>query len=470
LQLVRIKNQVKGESIMSENISRRDFLSIVGASVSSISLLKGDNHKSSQDSPNIIWLMADDAGLQDFGCYGHPVLKTPNIDKLAREGVKFTQAFVTSPQCSPSRTSCFTGKYAHTMGTEDLHSPLPESEKVLPQYLKPRNYYTGNVGKLHLGKDAKDKFDFIMKDVDKWRKFLRERPKNRPFFLCLGYHEPHRPYKIKRNSKEYQKDDTVVPPYLPDKKRVRKDLARYYNQIHKLDTRVGKILQALEKRNLAENTIVLFWSDNGPPFPRAKGFLYDTGIATPLIIRWKEKLEPGIRRGLVSIVDFVPTMLDMVDIDIPDEIQGKSFYKHLKGENHSFRDYIFTERNWHDLDDHVRSVRTNRYKYIRNYYPDEPYTLPSDVFGSPTFKAMKKAWNNNNLPYRKRLLFKRKPREELYDLQNDPNEFYNLVNREGYQEIKYNLKKRVEKWEERTDDVPISKTKKDNYNPKKILK
>jgi len=415
--------------------------------------------------PNIMLLIADDAGWNDFGCYGNPSIRTPHIDRMAEQGVRFTNAFVTAPQCSPSRASIWTGKYAHSTGTEDLHSPLPEDEQILPDLLQSEHYYSGNVGKLHLGKAVRSQFDYYSRDVENWEKFLRNRPANRPFLLGIGFHEPHRPYLREKFRTGYAAEETLVPVYLPSVLQVQKDLARYYTEISRMDRRIGKLMAYLESENLTEKTLVIFFSDHGLPFPRAKGFLYDPGIRTPLIMQWQGTMEPGIRRGLTSLIDLAPTLLDLVGLDIPTDLQGQSFLPQLMDETAAGRSRIYSERNWHDLDDHIRSVRTPRYKYIRNYYPWEPYTLPADVYGSPTFKAMRKLRKAGELTEVERQIFLwPRPEEELYDLDNDPNEFHNLVGEAAYQEVLTRLRADAGSWENRTHDVSPAKRKPNRYD------
>jgi hypothetical protein len=176
----------------SVSISRRDFM--IGAAASMLmSPQVAQTHQ--KKMPNIVLIIADDASLGDFGCYGHPHIKTPNVDQLAIDGVRFRHAFVTSPQCSPSRTSIWTGKYAHSMGTEDLHTPLPRGQIIVSELLRQKGYYCGNAGKFHLGKNAEQMLDFLDNDIKTWRKFMDIRPKDKPFFLVQGFYDPHRPYE-----------------------------------------------------------------------------------------------------------------------------------------------------------------------------------------------------------------------------------------------------------------------------------
>ena len=452
--------KMKNEAI----ISRRKFLAATGAVIPAI--MAGSYASAKEEKkPNIVWLVADDAGWKDFGCYGHPTIRTPNIDKLAEEGVRFTHAFVTSPQCSPCRASMWTGKYAHSVGAEDLHAPLPKDQVILPELLKQKGYYSGNVCKLHLGKDAADKFDFIHQDIKAWQKFMDTRPKNRPFFLTLGFRDPHRPYQKGTFQPPHTKDDVIVPPYLPDTDEVREDLALYYDEISRMDAEIGDLLKRLKQEQIEEDTVVFFWSDNGQPFPRAKGTLYDAGIAEPLIVRWKANIAPGVRHGLASLVDITPTVLDIVGIKVPPDIQGRSMLPEIKSCKAPGRKYIFAERNWHDIDDHIRAVRNKRFKYIRNYFPKEPFCIPADAAASVTFQEMRKLRDAGTLTAEQMLMFRwPRPAEELYDLENDPDEFRNLADEAAYQTILQQLRRQLDKWIAETDDVPPEKRLPNKYD------
>ena len=446
-------------------IGRRDFLAVAGAAIPALIIGSYVWAKGAKREPNIVWLIADDAGWKDFGCYGHPTIRTPNIDKLAEEGVRFTHAFVTSPQCSPSRSSMWTGKYAHSMGTEDLHVSLPKDQVILPELLRQKGYYSGNVCKLHLGEDATDKFDFIHQDIKAWEEFMDTRPKDRPFFLTLGFTDPHRPYQKGSFEPAHTRDDVIVPPYLPDTDEVREDLALYYDEISRMDAEIGELLNRLEQEGLEKDTVVFFWSDNGQLFPRAKGTVYDAGIAEPLIVRWKANLTPGVRHGLASLVDITPTVLDIAGVKAPVDIQGRSMLPEIISEKAPGRDYIFAERNWHDIDDHVRTVRSKRFKYIRNYFPMEPFCIPADAAASITFQEMRALRDAGKLTAEQMLMFRwPRPAEELYDLENDSDEFRNLADEPAYQTVLGQLRRQLDKWIAQTNDVPPEKRLANKYD------
>jgi len=446
------------------SISRRNFLKFLGVAVPTLPMLSQIRTQSGS-LPNIVWLIADDAGWNDFGCYGHPTIRTPNVDELAQEGLRFENAFVTTPQCSPSRACFWTGKYAHSMRVEDLHEPLPVTETILPEMLQSLGYHTGNVGKLHLGNASRRKFDYVHRDVKAWQNFMGNRPQNRPFFLAVGFHDPHRPYPADTTENVYRKDEVVVPAYLPDTEQVRLDLSLYYSEITRMDRHIGEIVETLRSQGVGEETLILFWSDNGLPFPRAKGTLYDPGIGTPLIMRWPEILEPGIRTGLASAIDIVPTMLDLLDIDIPSDIQGQSMLTQMTDAEAAGRQYIFAERNWHDIDDHIRAVRTSRYKYIRNYYPREPFGFTADIIRSRSYQSMRRLRNAGQLTREQMLIFRYpRPEEELFDLEKDPNEFDNMAYNPAYEPVLNELRGTLDDWITWSNDVSPEKRKQNKYN------
>ncbi len=410
------------------------------------------------DRPNILWLIADDAGWEDLGCLGHPTLKTPHIDSLAERGLLFTQAFVTSPQCSPSRSTLWTGKYAHTMRTEDLHTPLPEDEPILSDRLKEQGYFVGNIGKLHLGPRARNRFDFYSPWATAWPRFFKQRPADKPFFLCVGYYEPHRPYALKLTRAGYPLEDVRLPPYLPDSEAIRTDFSRYYTAITTMDSKIGALLDYLRRQDLERSTLIVFVSDNGLPFPRAKGFLYDPGIRVPLIVSQPGTYSAGTREQLITLLDLAPTMAALLDMRIAKDTQGMSFAGVIEHSATPGREAIFAERNWHDLDDHSRAMRTTRYKYIRNEYFEEPMPFPSDIDHSPTLKWIRGALSQGLLPPEDRLpITGPRPPEELYDLETDPNEFRNLATCADQARVLQDMRDRLAQWSRETDDVTPEK-------------
>ncbi|UCH65265.1 MAG: sulfatase, partial [Ignavibacterium sp.] len=334
--------------------------------------------------PNFLILVADDAGYRDLGCYGNENIYTPNIDHLAKLGLKFNNAFLTTAQCSPSRISVLTGKYPHATGAEDLHMPLPNGETLVTTYLKKNNYYSGLLKKSHLGPNGDKQFDFYSEKLNDFELFL-DSANSQPFFMWVGFTDPHRPYEKGIIDKPQDPAKVFIPPYFVDNKQTRDDLADYYNEIMRMDKRIGDYFKALEQRDILNNTIIIFFSDNGAPFPREKGTVYDAGIKTPFIIVWQDKIETeSVYNGLISLVDLAPTILEIADVKVYDEMQGRSFYNILIDQSEPGRDYIFSERNWHNCDEHIRSVRSSKFKLIANSYINVPHGTAADITKSPT--------------------------------------------------------------------------------------
>ncbi len=408
-----------------------------------------------QNRPNILVLIADDAGWQDFGCYGNPVIRTPNIDRLAAGGLKAENAFLTTPQCSPSRISILTGKYPHQTGAEDLHVPLPDDEIILPTFLKESGYATGYLRKGHFGPNGHNQFDWYSNDLDDFTAFL-DSVETVPFFMWVGFTDPHRPYKKGVTDPPQDPGTVIVPPYLLDEPDTRSELADYYDHITRMDHQIGKYIDILQARDLLDNTLVIFFSDNGSPFPRAKGTLYDSGIKTPLIFFWPSRIRPGLTyQPLISVIDLAPTILDAVGNAIPAEMEGTTLIPVINNPALSGREFVYSERNWHNCDEHMRSIRSDRYKFISNAYTELPHGTPADITAGKSWKRLREAYDQGTLtPIQAMLFTVPRPAEELYDLHTDPDESRNLIDDAQYREVAAALRGQLRKWEGQTHDFP----------------
>lgn len=414
-----------------------------------------------QDAPpNFIVFVADDMGWNDAGAYGHPSIRTPNIDRLARDGMRFDRAFLTTSSCSPSRCSILTGRYPHATGAGELHLPLPASQVILTEPLRERGYYTAAAGKWHLGDPTRSKFDDVLaggpSGCEEWIDVLKNRPKGRPFFLWFAANDPHRPYRSTGTIPEaHTLKDVIVPPFLPDIEETRTDLARYYDEVSRLDGYVGEVLAELEAQGVAQNTCVIFMSDNGRPFPRCKTTLYDSGIRTPFIIRYPGVAEPGSTSGsIVSAVDIAPTILELAGAKPLATAQGRSFARLLTKPDHVIRTYAFAERNWHDFAARARSARSDRYLYIRNEYYDLTCTPPRDAVRSMTYQAMVRLHGKGRLRAKYSGTFiAPRPREELYDTQRDPYSLRNLAESSKHATTLIEHRGALDRWKEETADI-----------------
>ncbi|RUL88281.1 sulfatase family protein [Tautonia sociabilis] len=405
--------------------------------------------------PSIVVFLADDVSAGDFGCYGHPTIRTPNIDALAAGGLRFDNAFLTTSSCSPTRISVLTGKYPHATGAEDLHMTLPDHQVFVSSMLRRAGYHTGHMLKTHYGPAGNAQFDWYGKAVDQFPCFLDEAG-DRPFFLWVGFTDAHRPYQEGAIANPHTADDAVVPPFLADTPETRADLALYYDEIARMDGDIGRMVAELKARGRFDDTLVIFFADNGMPFPRAKGTLYDSGIATPLIASWPDRIPPGsTHSGLASVIDLAPTFLDIAGLRSPADLQGRSMLPVLDDPALPGLDAVFSERNWHNCDEHMRSIRTEQYKLIRNAYLDLPLGNPSDVSSCPSWDALLELKARGALsPSQAQLFQAPRPPVELYDVQADPAEFVNLASLPEYAAVVAELSGRLDDWIAATGDFP----------------
>ena len=327
--------------------------------------------------PNVLMVIYHNLG-QHLGCYGNSSVESPNIDNFAKDGILFENYFATAPLCSPSRGSIITGKYpAKTgfMGLVNRGWELPYDKVTLPKLLKEVGYSTYLFGFQHECRKPKalgyeyvfgwnDPPHLARKITPMVLNFLKEAKE--PFYASVGFFEVHRPWDI------YAKADpkkVIIPLYLPDTPEVREDMAMFHGSIAEADRAFGEIISALKESKKEENTIVIFTTDHGIAFPRAKSTLYDPGIKTTLIIRWpKGNLIRGkVYKELLSNIDFLPTLIDIIEEEIPWSIQGKSFKNLILGGHYEPCREIFAQKDWHDIYDPIRCIRTERFKYIRNF-------------------------------------------------------------------------------------------------------
>ncbi|MFK7845693.1 MAG: sulfatase [Rhodothermales bacterium] len=412
-------------------------------------------------------IIADDLSWDDLGAYGHPHIKTPNLDRMAREGMLFNRAFLTTSSCSPSRSSIITGQYPHNTDAEQLHWHLPASQVTFAELLKDAGYWTAQAGKWHLGDGVRDRFDVIRdgrtlsfmlaedgngappegdgSGCEEWLSLLKDRPADQPFFLWLAAIDPHREYKPGAIEVPHTIDQVIVPPYMPDVPEVREDLAMYYDEVSRLDNYVGIVLDELEAQGVADNTMVMFISDNGRPFQRDKTTLLDGGIKTPWIVKWPAQVAAGsVSNSMVSSVDIAPTFLRLAGVDVPAHFEGLDISPILQNPATELRDQIYAEDHWHDHDDFSRAVRTKEYKFIRNFFPELANTPPADALTGGAFKATYKLMQAGELTDDQMVIFNApRPEEELYDIPADPYELVNLASDPAFQEVMADMRSRL---------------------------
>ncbi len=421
--------------------------------------------------PNILWLSCEDISPH-LGCYGHPNAKTPTLDRLARQGVRYTNTYTVAGVCAPNRTAIITGVYHSTLGGHHMRckTTLPDQIQCLPVYLQQAGYYCTN--------KSKTDYNFIWpKSVwneSSGKAHWKNRPEGKPFFAVFNYTSTHegsirvddqRHAKITSRLTPQQRQDPdklTLPPYYPDTPVVREDWRRYYELITGLDYWIADHLKALEEAGLADDTIVFFWSDHGVGLPRAKRWLYDSGTRVPMIVHIPEKFR-GANQGspatvdenLISTVDLAPTVLNLAGVDIPQHMQGRAF---LGQDLSPPRKYIYGARDRMDERyDIIRSVRDHRYRYIRNYEPFKAYyQYMNTPEGGPTMMELRRLHQAGQLPPAAELFMAdHKPTEELYDLANDPHEVHNLADSADHEKVLVRLRAAHVKWMVQTKDLGL---------------
>lgn len=424
--------------------------------------------------PNVVIFIADDVSYNDLGCMGHPVLKTPEIDKLAEKGIRFTNAFLTTSSCSPSRTSILTGRYPHNTGAAELHTPIPAGQVAFPKLLKENGYYTAQAGKWHLGSSGikpegefLDAFDRVGGSGAEgggpggeqlWVEYLQQRPKDKPFFMWFAAQDAHRGWDSAAKPVQYVAEDVKVPANLVDNSATRNDIVRYYEEVSRFDHYVGLVVNELKAQGILENTLIIVMADNGRPFPRNKTRLYDEGIKTPLIIHWPKGIrkQKQVSASLVSAIDIAPTVLEVAGTPKPATVQGKSFSLLFARPDAKFRNYVFAEHNWHSFRAHERMVRTSQFLYIENSLPDLSNVGATDIMGSPAGKELKKHYLAGKAsPLQAAIFVTPQPQYELYDYTKDKDQLDNLYGRKEYETQQLHLANILKIWKQETgDDLP----------------
>ncbi|MGY8654495.1 MAG: sulfatase-like hydrolase/transferase [Verrucomicrobiia bacterium] len=419
--------------------------------------------------PNILWISCEDISAH-IGCYGDPHATTPNIDRLASQGVRYDNAFVAAGVCAPCRSSIITGMYQTTIGTHHMRckAELPENIKPFPIYLREAGYYCSNNSKKdYQFKEPKETWDQSNGKAH-WR---NREDKSQPFFAVFNFTECHESgiasdSKYKKVTEGIKKHDpaklTTFPPYYPDTPVARADWGRYYDVVTAMDRRVGKVLAELEEDGLADNTIVIYWSDHGVGLPRGKRWLYDSGMKVPMVVRIPEKLRVGKQGApgtatdeLVSLMDLGPTALNIAGLKVPGHVQGRAFLGDRLSEP---RTYVYGARDRMDERyDIIRAVRDKRFKYIRNY---EPFKTYYQYMNTPEkgrlMKEIRRVQAEGKLPPPAALFLRpTKPIEELYDLEKDPHEINNIADLPLYRPILERMRQAHLNWVTETRDLGL---------------
>ena len=384
------------------------------------------------DRPNILWVVSEDNVFTTVGPYGDPLARTPNIDRLAQGGIVFEHCYSSSAVCAPTRSSIITGRYASSMGTQHMRStrPLPEGVKFFPEYLRAAGYFTTNNAKTDY--NTSTRWGAAWNEDNKNAHF-RHRAAGQPFFAVFNFEDSHESRLHTREKLVTDPAKVRVPAYLPDTPTVRADLAQYYDCVSNSDAALGKILEQLAADGLAEDTIIFYYGDHGGAVSRSKRFLYENGTHPPLVVHFPKKFQhlapaaPDSRvKELVNFIDFAPTVLSLAGVPLPAQFQGRAFAGPARTAAPEFT-FMFRDR-MDERYDLARAVTDGRYRYIRNYYPSQPWGQHLEyLWKQASMSEWAKLFAEGKLNAAQRAFFENKPAEELFDCTADPDNVRNLA-------------------------------------------
>jgi N-sulfoglucosamine sulfohydrolase len=450
------------------------FKAVVALAVAAVVCTHAASEK--PDGPlNVLLVVSEDTGPH-LGCYGDRTAPTPNLDRLAAQGVRFNRAYVTTASCSESRSGVLTGLYPHQNGQIGLathHFRMYRDWPNIPSLLKRAGYRTGIVGKLHVNPEPAFPFDLVWRDpkfcsfdkrdVRKMAEIAGEfmRASHEPFFLMVNYPDTHLPFLAQQNGIPKQPltadQVTMLPDVGVDAPHIRQDLANYYNCLQRLDAGVGMLLEELRRSDCADRTLIIYLGDHGAQFPRGKLTCYEGGVRVPMLMRWPGKSAGLVRQELVSTVDILPTILEATAAPNPGNLPGRSLGPLFQPGAAKWREYLCTEYHAHipSLYYPQRTVRDGRYKMIASLLPDRPnptqgvYLSPDTWWANVTAADVAKAPE----PIRRAFdLWERPGAEQLFDLEADPYELNNLAGRPEQAQVQQRLREQLRQWQRQTGD------------------
>jgi N-sulfoglucosamine sulfohydrolase len=435
-----------------------------------------------QTRPNILWISTEDIS-PDLGCYGDAYAITPNIDRLASQSARYTNAFSNAPVCAPSRSAIITAMYTTTIGSMHMRSKAvpPAGVKAFTESLRAAGYYCSNNSKTDYNFEAPPNHrppDTVWDETSPRAHWRNRTDKSQPFFSVFNFVVTHEsqaratPEQYAKNTERLtpaQRHDpakAVLPPYYPDTPVVRKNWAMYYDNITAMDYMVADVLKQLDEDGLAENTVVFFWGDHGRGLPRGKRWTYDSGTRVPLLVRWPGQVKPNTTvDDVVMLFDLGPTALSIAGVPIPAHLQAQAF---LGNQKKAPREYAFAQRDRMDeVYDMVRAVRDKQFRYICNFNPGRPYTQYLDYLElMPTMQELRRLYKDHynalGPAYGKALtpvqllwMAPEKPPEELYDLTADPYEINNLAKSAQHQDVLKRMRGVLDMWQKETKDLGL---------------
>ena len=418
--------------------------------------------------PHLVLFLADDHGAADAGCYGNPQVRTPHLDRLAREGLRFERAYCASPSCTPSRSALYTGLMPARNGAHPNHTPVHEGTQSLPHYLAPLGYRVVLFGKSHIAPREAFPFEYVSGrippagpdqgsalDTDTLDQLLASHDPHQPLCLVVSSWSPHIPWP---ENQGYDPDKVELPPRSVDTPESRAARTRYYTDVTSLDARLGACLNSLRRHGYADNTLFVYAADHGAQWPFAKWNLYEAGTRVPLVVRWPGKVEPGqASDALVSLVDLLPTFVEAAGGEAPKNIDGRSLRPLVQGKIDSHREAIFTTHTGDGRMNRspMRAVCTPRYKYILNLHPERKYethiTRGVARDGRDYWESWLAAAGQDPQAARQVAAYEHRPREEFYDLEANPQEMLSDADRVP-DDIKKNLRAQLRAWRSRQGD------------------
>ncbi len=426
----------------------------------------------SPPKPNIVWLVAEDQSPDFFPMYGDSTLPLPSLEELASDGVVFTRAYAPVPVCAPARSAIITGMYPTTLGTHNMrtynayspenqpgigipsYSPIPpQGVRMFTEYLRAAGYYCSN--------NAKEDYNFRPTD-GAWdesssKAHWRNRPADRPFFSVFNFGVSHESQIWQRGADSLwvSPAEVPVPPYFPDNDTIRHDLAVNYSNLGRLDRQVGEVIRQLKEDGFYENSYIFFYSDHGGPFPRHKRALYESGLRVPMVIKLPANSRAGQKDDrMISFIDLAPTVLSIAGLDPPKVMQGTAKLGAHRDSVTATHIYASSDR-FDEVYDRLRAVRSNRFKYIRNFNPEVSNALRVSYREQmPMMQSLRQLWEDGKLDTLASRWFQTpKPREELYDLQTDPYELQNLAGKVEFLDTLRVLRELMDKWIRDTRDL-----------------
>lgn len=416
---------------------------------------------------NVLLLIADDWS-PIAGCYGNAVIKMPSVDALAARGTLFQNAFCTTPSCAASRANLLTGHYSHTHGQyghshgiHNFHTHL--TMPSIPKVLQAAGFKTGVVGKLHVQPESVYPWHYeagggrnVRAIADNVAAFFETIDRDQPFYLHVGFSDPHRDFGNTRTypgvpETAYSPDEVIVPDFLPDHPDVRREFAEYYQSVSRLDTGIGMAVRALQAAGRADDTMIVVMSDHGMPFPGGKASSFDTGHHCPLIIT-RPNAEAVVSDALVNWSNIAPTVFDWCGVDPPKGLPEKSLLPVLDQAHPEGFDETYFSHTFHEVTNYYpyRVLRGRNYKYVRNLYPELTTPLPSDLWASPTWQAIRR--KNLEMGKRRTEKFLHQDAEALFDIESDPMESTNLIDDPALQDIAETMRQKVRAFRTETKD------------------